>query len=340
LLFGLRDISSRILILPIIPLRQTDSPGGNNFSNGQHSYRKAESSLSAQSTGSANNIRESKKKEITKQRSADRRAKFNADSHDVGHISEGTAIVPATPFSSFPDPGTPTSMTPRAVTYAVEDSEAAANDAAAIALSPASSASPPPPSLPPRPGLTSLDRSSSDQSTSSLFYGKTPNSGALLGKSSSLIFPTMEASAKPVEGDMTLRRKINLLLDQCESVRFPFKKKLILSDLSLAAADIPLGDLCGTSLGNSLHKLTLAGNRLGTVPAALVNNLPGLRHLDLSQCELHHLPDKWNLPKLTRLNLSHNRLTDFPEEVNLTTTLFSMSRLRMRFVTSSFMFIL
>jgi Leucine-rich repeat (LRR) protein len=125
----------------------------------------------------------------------------------------------------------------------------------------------------------------------------------------------MEASSKPVEGDMSLRRKINLLLDQCESVRFPFKKKLILSDLNLTAADIPLGDLCGTSLGNSLHKLTLAGNRLGTVPPALVQNLPGLRHLDLSQCELHHLPDKWNLPKLTRLNLSHNRLTDFPEEV-------------------------
>ena len=169
--------------------------------------------------------------------------------------------------------------------------------------------------LPPRPVSAALDRSSSDQSTSSLFYGKTPNSGALLGKSSSLIFPTMESSQRPVEGgDLALRRQVNLLLDQCESVRFPFKKKLILADLNLTAADLPLGDLCGTSLGNSLYKLSLAGNRLGTVPAPLVQNLPNLRHLDLSQCELHQLPEKWHLPKLTRLNLSHNRLTDFPED--------------------------
>jgi hypothetical protein len=308
--------------LPRSPFfRQTDSPGAPHASGGggggggsQHNFRKADSGLSAHSAASSSSQRDSRKKEMTKQRSADRRAKLRADSHDVGHIDEGSAIVSAVPPSaraSYADPPVSIAASPAAA--------AAAGSDAPPLLSPSPPAAPsattPPPSLPPRPGLTSLDRSSSDQSTSSLFYGKTPNSGALLGKSSSLIFPTMESSAKPAEGDVSLRRRINLLLDQCESVRFPFKKKLVLSDLSLSAADIPLGDLCGTSLGNSLHKLTLAGNRLGTVPPALVQSLPGLRHLDLSQCELHHLPDKWNLPKLTRLNLSHNRLTDFPEEV-------------------------
>lgn len=176
---------------------------------------------------------------------------------------------------------------------------------------------------------SSLDRSSSDQSTGSLLYGKTPNNSALLGKSSSLIFPTgVEAgggrsgSGGAGAGDNGVyseannlkRRKINLLLDQCESVRF-LKKKLVLNNLGLSAADIPVTDLCGTPLGNALHKLSLAGNRLVSVPAKLVQSLPTLKHLDLSQCELHQLPDQWNLPQLKRLNLSHNRLTEFPEEV-------------------------
>ena len=177
---------------------------------------------------------------------------------------------------------------------------------------------------------SSLDRSSSDQSTGSLLYGKTPNNSALLGISSSLIFPTgVEAGGgrsgsshgggtndKGVysEANNLKRRKINLLLDQCESVRF-LKKKLVLNNLGLSAADIPVADLCGTPLGNALHKLSLAGNRLVSVPAKLVQSLPTLKHLDLSQCELHQLPDQWNLPQLKRLNLSHNRLTEFPEEV-------------------------
>jgi Leucine-rich repeat (LRR) protein len=188
---------------------------------------------------------------------------------------------------------------------------------------------------------SSLDRSSSDQSTGSLLYGKTPNNSGLLGTSSSLIFPTgAEAGghgsghhghhggaggrggsdgdngAAYTEANNLKRRKINLLLDQCESVRF-LKKKLVLNNLGLSAADIPVLDLCGTPLGNALHKLSLAGNRLGTVPAKLVQNLPTLKHLDLSQCELHQLPDTWCLPQLKRLNLSHNRLTEFPEEVRV-----------------------
>ena len=174
-------------------------------------------------------------------------------------------------------------------------------------------------------------------SGSSLLFGKPSNGSVLLGKSSSLIFPTgvepstsagrntsigsvgrgsSNASSSDYAANNLKRRKVNLLLDQCETVRFPFRKKLILNDLALTAADIPVKDLCGTPLGQSLHKLSLAGNRLGYIPGKLVTNLPVLKHLDLSQCELHHLPEIWYLPNLRRLNLSHNRLTDFPEEVS------------------------
>jgi hypothetical protein len=159
--------------------------------------------------------------------------------------------------------------------------------------------------------------------TGGLLYGKTPihqprNAGVLFGKSSSLIFPTGVEPPADSKGESSniKRHKINLLLDQCETVRFPFKKKLMLNNLHLTAADIPVKDLYGTSLGNSLHKLSLAGNRLATVPPKLVACLPVLKALDLSQCELHQLPEKWNLPQLKRLNLSHNRLTEFPEEVS------------------------
>lgn len=230
--------------------------------------------------------------------------------------------------------------------------------------------------MPQAPAHKSLDRSSSDQSTGSLLYCRTPTSNIKIGgtigvvsaaamassssstmnhsamnnhkaslikststatsssASSSLIFPTgVDGSASSrggVGGDMSAlrmidssgselsqlkRRKINLCLDQCESIRFPFKKKLILQNMKLTAADIPLNDLCGTSLGNTLHKLSLSGNNLGSVPHKLVQSLPILRSLDLSRCELHQLPDRWNLPKLTRLNLSDNRFNDFPEEV-------------------------
>jgi hypothetical protein len=113
-----------------------------------------------------------------------------------------------------------------------------------------------------------------------------------------------------------LLNKIALLLDACETIRFPFKKKLMLNSLHMTAVDIPIKDLYGTVLGQSLYKLSLSGNRLLTIPRKLVTCLPSLKSMDISQCELHQLPERWNLPQLRRLNLSHNRLSDFPEEVS------------------------
>lgn len=120
---------------------------------------------------------------------------------------------------------------------------------------------------------------------------------------------------KVLTNDTQLQHKIALLLDACETIRFPFKKKLILNALHMTAADIPVKDLYGTVLGQSLYKLSMSGNRLSTVPRKLVTCLPSLKSMDISQCELHQIPDKWNLPQLKRLNMSHNRLCDFPEEV-------------------------
>jgi Leucine-rich repeat (LRR) protein len=113
---------------------------------------------------------------------------------------------------------------------------------------------------------------------------------------------------------MSKRRRVNLLIDQCETVRFPFKKKLILANMGLVPHDLPLEDL--NALGPTLVKLSLARNRLMAIPDTIVLRLTGLRTLDLSQCELCTLPPKWNLPQLRRLNLSHNRLTEFPDEVS------------------------
>ncbi len=122
---------------------------------------------------------------------------------------------------------------------------------------------------------------------------------------------------KSATDNSQLANKIALLLDACEAVRFPFKKKLILDSLRMTAADIPVKDFYGTVLGQSLHKLSLSGNRLSTIPRKLVTCLPNLKNMDISQCELHQLPERWNLPQLKRLNLSHNRLSDFPEETML-----------------------
>ena len=165
----------------------------------------------------------------------------------------------------------------------------------------------------------SISRSSSDHSGPLRYKtSNQPRNSNILGKASSLIFPTGVENPDE-ESDLTYskRRKIDILLDQCESVRFPFnKKRLLLENLDLSAADLPVKDLSGTTLGNTLHKLSLSGNRLSSIPERLVQCLPVLKTLDLSQCDLVKLPSQWNLPQLKRLNLSQNRLEDFPEEVS------------------------
>mmetsp|Transcript_25487 Transcript_25487/g.29118 ORF Transcript_25487/g.29118 Transcript_25487/m.29118 type:complete len:339 (-) Transcript_25487:35-1051(-) len=168
--------------------------------------------------------------------------------------------------------------------------------------------------------LGSMSRGSSSDN-SGLLYGKTltsARSGALLGKSTSLIFPTGVEGRGQESGQLDSENKtqeINHRLNTCENIRWPKKKKLILENMRLLHTDIPVKFLAGTSLGNNLHKLSLSGNRLKTIPEKLVQSLPILKHLDLSQCEIASLPDKWILPQLKKLNLSHNKLADFPEEV-------------------------
>lgn len=170
----------------------------------------------------------------------------------------------------------------------------------------------------------SSDNGAARNLSGGIFYGgkssgNRSSGGVMFGKSSSLIFPTgaevQKKDTKATESSNMKKQKVALLLDQCDAVRFPFKKKLVLSAMNLTVSDIPMKDLYGTNLGKTLHKLSLAGNRLSTIPAKLATCLPVLKTLDLSQCELHQLPERWNLPQLKRLNLSHNRLTDFPEEV-------------------------
>eukprot|EP00536_Pseudo-nitzschia_multiseries_P002966 jgi/Psemu1/184845/e_gw1.42.140.1 len=106
-------------------------------------------------------------------------------------------------------------------------------------------------------------------------------------------------------------------IHNCEGRRFRLKKKLILENLNMTAPNIPVNELYNTVLGQTLYKLSLKGNRLQTIPRKLVTCLPLLKTMDISQCNLHQLPERWNLPQLRRLILSHNRLTDFPEETML-----------------------
>ena len=112
------------------------------------------------------------------------------------------------------------------------------------------------------------------------------------------------------------RCKIKLLIDQCETNQYE-KKRLNLSNMNLCAKDFPVDYLCNNNvLSKSLHKLSLAGNCLITVPDKLVTGL-SLRKLDLSQCNLRKIPNLWSLPHLEVLKLSHNKLEDFPDEVSL-----------------------
>lgn len=102
---------------------------------------------------------------------------------------------------------------------------------------------------------------------------------------------------------------------QCETVRFPFKKRLILANLNLSQEEIPVDQICSDALGVALYKLSLSGNRVHSLPEPLTVRLTGLRALDVSQCDLRGLPEQWDLPSLKKLNLSHNRIQNCPAEV-------------------------
>ena len=111
------------------------------------------------------------------------------------------------------------------------------------------------------------------------------------------------------------QRRLRLLMDQCEMVRFPFKKKLILANLNLNHEEIPVDEICSDTLGMTLYKLSLAGNRLHSIPEPLTVKLTGLRLLDIRQCDLQIIPVTWDMPLLKKLIMSHNQIKAFPAEV-------------------------
>ena len=113
------------------------------------------------------------------------------------------------------------------------------------------------------------------------------------------------------------REKVKSLVEECRRSRIPFKRKLKLQNINLGPEDIPINDLMGTPLGDSLSKLSLSCNHLSAIPPRLVSCLPALTSLDLSRCKLRELPTTWKLPKLKRLNLSHNLISEFPQEVSI-----------------------
>eukprot|EP00934_Nitzschia_sp_Nitz4_P003673 Nitzschia sp. Nitz4//scaffold115_size69933//47363//53133//NITZ4_006008-RA/size69933-snap-gene-0.86-mRNA-1//-1//CDS//3329533517//3663//frame0 len=290
----------------------------------EHSYKRSGSSMSQNSSGPSALSRESKKN-ISKQRTEARRLKFDSHQHevDIGHVWEDRSM----PLSEAMD-----GQANNAATSTRDGNESIlSNDSHSDG-----GASPQHRALTPLGHAPSSSTSGGHMNSSSSSLGhffkvgsggrtttvssnttsNSSGSAVMFGKSSSLIFPTGVEPPASADSDTVKKHKIHMLLDQCESVRL-FKKKLMLNNLHLTAADIPVRHLHGTSLGNTLHKLSLAGNRLSSIPPKLVVCMPLLKTLDLSQCELHQLPETWKLPRLRRLNLSHNRLTDFLEETML-----------------------
>ena len=156
---------------------------------------------------------------------------------------------------------------------------------------------------------------------SCLLHRKTrqrPQNLAPLAKgSSSRIPPTgVRAPGNEVsESDGAKMRRINLMLGQAKTEHLTFNKELILDGMRLVAANVPVQELINTTIGNSLRKLSLKENPLSSVPPMLLTFLHALETLDLRQCKIHRLPDKWDLPQLKHLNLSHNLISEFPDEV-------------------------
>ena len=111
----------------------------------------------------------------------------------------------------------------------------------------------------------------------------------------------------------TKARILKRLLEQCEAVAWPFKKKLVLSNMYLAFEDIPTERICSEKIRPLLIKLSLRGNMISAVPDPLVLKLAALRSLNLSNCNLTELPAVWDLPSLKKLCLGRNSLEKFPK---------------------------
>jgi Leucine-rich repeat (LRR) protein len=172
------------------------------------------------------------------------------------------------------------------------------------------------------PNEASVSRSSSDPSgsVSNRKARQTSRDGGLLDKTSSLSVPptgVISSCEDQAQERSTKFLEVKKRLQVCETTpQGSRKKKLNLENMQLVEADVPMTYVHSTPLGNTLYKLSLAKNPLRGIPPKLVQCLPMLSHLDLSQCELVSLPVTWNLPQLKKLNLSHNKLTDFPDEVS------------------------
>lgn len=85
--------------------------------------------------------------------------------------------------------------------------------------------------------------------------------------------------------------------------------------MNLSYDEIPVDQICSDKLAPQLYKISLAGNRVYSIPEPLLVKLSGLRVLDFSQCDLQSIPEEWDLPSLKKLNLSHNRIAKCLSEV-------------------------
>ncbi len=130
----------------------------------------------------------------------------------------------------------------------------------------------------------------------------------------------LNVEKKANENDQVLNSKVTFLINKYQSkIGRVFHKKyhLNLDNCNMTDCQIPMARLDGTKLGDQLQSLSLAHNKLETLPHSLVRCLSNLRSLDLSHGLIYELPKRWNLPLLKKLDISQNLLIEFPEEVSL-----------------------
>eukprot|EP00578_Thalassiosira_sp_NH16_P029390 CAMPEP_0181085980 /NCGR_PEP_ID=MMETSP1071-20121207/5509_1 /TAXON_ID=35127 /ORGANISM="Thalassiosira sp., Strain NH16" /LENGTH=164 /DNA_ID=CAMNT_0023167799 /DNA_START=196 /DNA_END=688 /DNA_ORIENTATION=+ len=81
--------------------------------------------------------------------------------------------------------------------------------------------------------------------------------------------------------------------------------------MNLSHEEIPVDQICSDRLGSALYKLSLA---VAFDSGIVDREIERSAVLDISQCDLHSIPDKWSLTSLKILNLSHNRIRKCPAE--------------------------